>query len=275
MNIEAEKAAIEDVVTAFAHTLNTGNKDALRDFFAKDGVFMPEGFKSIPSSRLAGPTDFPIWTNFQIAFTPEDIVIDGGYGFARFTALTNTRNPETGTPTRKKSRDFFVFRKEQDNWKIYRYMFNNVKEIYHSNADIMSKETNKQVMSRFVQFINTADPQLADQLISPKAIFYVPGRAEPIEGPQGYLAIVAMMRSGFPDIQWALDELILDDDKAAARFTMTGTHQGAFLGVPPTGRQIRAKAINIYHFLNGQIIEEYGQPDLLGLMQQIGALPPQ
>jgi hypothetical protein len=79
---------------------------------------------------------------------------------------------------------------------------------------MMSKETNKQVMSRFVQFINTADPQLADQLISPKTIFYVPGRAEPMEGPQGYLTIIAMMRSGFPDIQWALDELILDDAQA-------------------------------------------------------------
>jgi steroid delta-isomerase-like uncharacterized protein len=135
----------------------------------------------------------------------------------------------------------------------------------------MSKETNKQAMSRFVQFINTADPRLADQLISPKAIFYVPGRAEPMEGPAGYLTIIAMMRSGFPDIQWALDELILEDDKAAARFTMTGTHQGPFFGVPPTGKPIRVKAINIYHFLNGQIIEEYGQPDLLGLMQQIGA----
>jgi ketosteroid isomerase-like protein len=129
MNIQAEKAAIEDVVTAFAHTLNTGNKDALRGFFAQDGLFMPEGFKSIPSNRLAGATDFLNRVNFQIAFTPEDIVIDGGYGFARFTAHTNMRNPETGTPTRKKSRDFFVFRKEQDLWKIYRYMFNNVREI--------------------------------------------------------------------------------------------------------------------------------------------------
>lgn len=139
----------------------------------------------------------------------------------------------------------------------------------------MSKELIKEAMSRFVKFINTADGQLAKELISPEAVFHVPGRAEPMRGPEGYLAIIGMMRSGFPDIQWALDELIIDEDKVAARFTMTGTHQGAFLGIPPTGKPIRVKAINIYHFSNGQIIEEYGQPDLLGLMQQIGALPPQ
>ena len=138
----------------------------------------------------------------------------------------------------------------------------------------MSKELKKEAMSRFVKFINTADSQLAKELISPEAVFHVPGRAEPMRGPEGYLAIIGMMRSGFPDVQWALDELILDEDKVAARFTMTGTHHGVFFGVPPTGKPIRVKAINIYHFLNAQIIEEYGQPDLLDLMQQIGALPP-
>src|SRR5438552_12574357 len=101
MNIQAEKAAIEDIVTAFAHTLNTGNKDAIPDFFAHDGLFMPEGFKSIPCNRLAGPINFLTRVNFQIAFTPENIVIDGGYGFGRFTALTNVRNPETGTSTQQ------------------------------------------------------------------------------------------------------------------------------------------------------------------------------
>jgi steroid delta-isomerase-like uncharacterized protein len=139
----------------------------------------------------------------------------------------------------------------------------------------MSKELKKEAMTRFVKFINTADGQLAKELISPEAVFHVPGHAEPMRGPEGYLAIIGMMRSGFPDIQWSLDELILDEDKVAARFTMIGTHQGAFFGVPPTGKPIRVKAINIYHFSNGQIVEEYGQPDLLGLMQQIGALPPQ
>lgn len=129
MNILTEKTAIQDVVTAFAHTLNTGNKNAIPDFFARDGLFMPEGSKPIPSNRLAGPTDFLRRVNFQIDFTPEDIVIDGDYGFARFTACTKMLNPETGSSIRQKSRDFFVFRKDEAHWKIYRYMFNNVKEV--------------------------------------------------------------------------------------------------------------------------------------------------
>lgn len=132
---------------------------------------------------------------------------------------------------------------------------------------------NKVVMSRFVEFINTGSEKLAEELISSDAVFHVPGRPEPLRGPAGYLAVIGMMRGGFPDIQWTLEEMIAEDDKVAARFTMRGTHQGTFFGVPPTGKTIAVQAMNFYRLSGGQFIEERGQPDLLGLLQQIGAVP--
>jgi len=87
------------------------------------------------------------------------------------------------------------------------------------------------------------------------------------------MAIVAMMRGGFSDIQWTLEETIAEEDKVAARFTMNGTHTGTFMGVPPTQKTISVQALNIYHLENGQIVKEYGQPDLLGLLIQLGAFP--
>ena len=102
----------------------------------------------------------------------------------------------------------------------------------------MTGENNKQLMQRFVKFINTANEQLAQELISPNAIFYVPGNPEPMRGPAGYLAIIGMMRGGFPDIQWTLDDMVTEADKVAARFTMRGTHSGSFFGVPATGKLI-------------------------------------
>jgi steroid delta-isomerase-like uncharacterized protein len=137
----------------------------------------------------------------------------------------------------------------------------------------MTTEKNKLTMQRFTEFINTASEQMAAELISPIAIFHVPGRDEPMIGPSGYLSVIAMMRAGFPDIQWTLEELIAEGDKIAARFTMRGTHEGAFFGVPPTGRKIEVQAMNFYRFEKGQIVEERGQPDLLGLLQQINAVP--
>jgi steroid delta-isomerase-like uncharacterized protein len=131
----------------------------------------------------------------------------------------------------------------------------------------------KHLMERFVQFINTASEDFAEELIAEHAIFHVPGRYEPMAGPAGYLEIIAMMRGGFPDIQWTLEETITEGGNVAARFTMRGTHNGTFFGVPPTGKKIAVQAMNFYRWSNGQIVEERGQPDLLGLLQQIGAVP--
>jgi len=65
----------------------------------------------------------------------------------------------------------------------------------------MSIESNIKLMKRFVEFINSANENLAQEIISKDARFYVPGQPEPVQGPDGYLAIIGMMRSGFPDIQ--------------------------------------------------------------------------
>ncbi len=138
----------------------------------------------------------------------------------------------------------------------------------------MTVESNNRVMQKFTEFINTASEELADELIAPDATFHVPGRSEPMLGRSGYLAIIGMMREGFPDIRWTLEEAVSEGDKVAARFTMRGTHQGSFFGVPPTGTKMVVQALNLYYLSDGKIVEEHGQPDMLGLLQQIGALPP-
>lgn len=137
----------------------------------------------------------------------------------------------------------------------------------------MTAQINKQIMTNFVTFINSASESLAKELIAPDAVFHVPGRSQPLTGPEGYLDIIGMMRTGFPDIQWTLDEMVAENDRVAARFTMRGTHQGPFFGVPATGKNIIVSAVNFYRFSEGKIVEERGQPDLLNLLQQIGGIP--
>ena len=132
-------------------------------------------------------------------------------------------------------------------------------------------EKNKMLMNRFVEFINTANEELSLELISPDAVFYAPVQTEPLHGPAGYMQIINMMRSGFPDIQWTLIETIAEDDAIAARFIMRGTHQGIFFGIPATGKQIEVQAMNFYRLCDGKIIGEHGQPDLLNLLKQLGS----
>lgn len=128
-------------------------------------------------------------------------------------------------------------------------------------------------MARFVEFINTANPQMAQELVAENAVFHVPGQPAPLIGPDGYMAILGMMRSGFSDVQWSIEDMVAEGDMVAARFTMRGTHNGAFMGVPATGRPVQVSAMNFYKVSGGKIVEEYGQPDMMGLMLQIGAIP--
>src|SRR5436190_17888102 len=132
----------------------------------------------------------------------------------------------------------------------------------------------KSVIRRFTsEFINTASPALATELIALDAVFHAPGMP-PLRGPDGYLALLGMLRSGFPDVQWTLEDTVSEGDKVAARFTMRGTHTAAFMGIPPSGKRFSVTSMGIYRIANGQIVEEHGVPDMLGILQQIGAAPP-
>ena len=77
----------------------------------------------------------------------------------------------------------------------------------------------------------------------------------------------------FPDCDFTLDDIFVEGDKSAVRYTVTGTHKGAFMGIPPTNKKVVFWEIDIYRFANGKLVEIWGRLDTLGFMQQLGAIP--
>ncbi len=67
--------------------------------------------------------------------------------------------------------------------------------------------------------------------------------------------------------------MVAEGDKVVARVIWTGTHQGEFQGIAPTGKKVTLKAITIYRILGGKIVEVWEEADVLGMMQQIGVIP--
>jgi steroid delta-isomerase-like uncharacterized protein len=98
----------------------------------------------------------------------------------------------------------------------------------------------------------------------------------PGQGPglEGLKDVLRGMRSAFPDLVFAIVEQVSEGDKVASRFEWTGTHEGAFLGVPPTGRPVRVWGMVIDRFVKGRIKETRIIMDILGLMIQLGVIPP-
>ena len=98
----------------------------------------------------------------------------------------------------------------------------------------------------------------------------------PGQGPglEGLKDILRAMRAGFPDIDFSIKEQVSEADKVASRFEWTGTHQGEFLGVPATGRPVRVWGIVIDRLEQGRIKDTRIIMDTLGLMIQLGVVPP-
>lgn len=92
-------------------------------------------------------------------------------------------------------------------------------------------------------------------------------------GIEGVKQMVSIFQNAFPDMAGTVDDVIVDGDKVAVRFSGTGTHQGDLFGIPPTGKAIKSTGINIFRIKDGKIVEHWNNADDLGLMQQLGVIP--
>jgi steroid delta-isomerase-like uncharacterized protein len=136
----------------------------------------------------------------------------------------------------------------------------------------MSVEENKAIVLRHLEVFNEGKLELVDEMISPDWVYR--GPAGEFRGPQGFRRMVTATRSALPDIHYEWDEMIAEGDTVAARFTMTATHTGPFMGIPPTGKKIRLTGAFFYSFKDGKEVEDIPFGDMLSLYQQLGVAPP-
>jgi predicted ester cyclase len=83
----------------------------------------------------------------------------------------------------------------------------------------------------------------------------------------------ADFRRGFPDVVSTIEDLIAEGDKVVARWRARATHQGEYVGIPPTGKEVEFTGISVYRIEGGKIAESWTVEDELGLLRQIGAVP--
>lgn len=95
------------------------------------------------------------------------------------------------------------------------------------------------------------------------------------QGREGFRQFIASFREAFPDATSTTHDTVVEADKATLRYTMRGTHKGEFAGVPATGNRVEVTGISIYRVADGKVTDEWAQPDMLGMMQQLGVGPPE
>ena len=134
-------------------------------------------------------------------------------------------------------------------------------------------ERNRQNMYRFMECINTNDKILAEELIAPDAKFTPPVSAEPLYGGAGYLSVVDLMRKSFSDIRWDIADMAVEEGKVAVSWICSGTHNGEFMGLPPTYKKISFSVMNFYYFnADGKIISDVAAQGMFGLLATLGLI---
>ncbi|MEO0457522.1 MAG: ester cyclase [Cyanobacteria bacterium P01_A01_bin.114] len=133
-------------------------------------------------------------------------------------------------------------------------------------------ETSQQIALRWATE-GFKDRALRRELMTPDYIQHFCGASQPMQGREVVNQFVdGTLHTGFPDIQQVVEDAFVQADKVALRITYRGTHQGYFLGIPPTQRCIAVSANMILRIADGKVAEEWTESNPLTWMQQLGAM---
>jgi hypothetical protein len=141
---------------------------------------------------------------------------------------------------------------------------------------IAQTTANKATYRRLLDAGNSGDAELIsktiDEVVEPDLLIH---RRLPVEatGAQALKQVWVILLRAFPDIHVTVEDLIAEGDKVVASNSISGTHQGEYMGHPPTGKPVTYDEIFILRFANGRIAEMWGVVDVLSAMKQLGMIP--
>jgi steroid delta-isomerase-like uncharacterized protein len=138
-------------------------------------------------------------------------------------------------------------------------------------ASSAQEQKNKQVVRELFEAADRQDIEGMEQLVSSTScIFHFPG-IPPMDW-NTHKQFFTAFTSSFPDLRHEIVDLVAEEDKVAVRFNVTGTHKGEFQEIPPTGKKVSCIAVDFITLRDNKIVEDWVSVDMMGLMQQIGAI---
>jgi steroid delta-isomerase-like uncharacterized protein len=139
----------------------------------------------------------------------------------------------------------------------------------------VSEEENKAVIRRWIEAYNERDLEAEADVLAPGYVAHVPGGPGPLglEGLEAWRQFTAPFTEAFPDLRLTVEDIMAEGEMVAARVAFHGTHRGAFQGIPPTGKEVAFSSMEFNRVVDGKVEEHWVELDLLGLMQQLGAIP--
>lgn len=137
-------------------------------------------------------------------------------------------------------------------------------------GEVSARATKAELARRFYEEFHAGNVAVADEIIAPDAVFHMAGGDVDLDESK---QTVAAIQAAFTDVEWPVEDTVVEGDKVAVRWTFRGTHVGEFGGIPPSGNRVEVSGISILRIENGRIVEGWIEFDSLSLLQQLGASP--
>ena len=122
----------------------------------------------------------------------------------------------------------------------------------------------------WVEGLNRGDVSAADAVFAPECVVHITGVAEPIRGVGAWKEFVGGLLRAFPDLQFTLEDQLVQGDRAAFRWRATGTHTGPLGAAPPTGKPVAIDGLIVDQVADGKVQERWEQWDQSLMLQQLG-----
>jgi steroid delta-isomerase-like uncharacterized protein len=138
---------------------------------------------------------------------------------------------------------------------------------HREREEAVSPKDNKALVRRFVDEVQSGgNTDLIDKLCSAEFVNHSAPPSLPADR-EGIKILTAMFRGAFPDSYFTVEDMIAEGDKVVTRKTFHGTHEGEFMGIPPTGRTVNVSLIDVVRISDGLVVEHWSVGDDLGMMQ--------
>jgi predicted ester cyclase len=136
----------------------------------------------------------------------------------------------------------------------------------------VSTEDNKVAVRRgYEEGFHQRNLAVFDELMAPDYVWHLASMTVQCREPPKQ--VISRFLSAFPDGWYTIEDMIAEGDRVVVRHTFRGTHQGDFMGIAPTGKQVTMTEIEIFRVANGRAVENWTNSDDLGLLQQLGVVP--
>jgi steroid delta-isomerase-like uncharacterized protein len=139
---------------------------------------------------------------------------------------------------------------------------------YYMSAPARAIEDNKALARSMWDAVSSGNLNALDNIYSSDYKRYLSATATPLTAAQQKARLTGL-RTAFPDLNLKIEDMSAEGDRVSVRMTVTGTHQGTFMGIAPTGKKVTIAAFETVRIANGKVVEHWGGPDTYDLLTQV------